>query len=145
MKGWHLGAAALAVIGVALFVGVPYGRAIKFQFACDEAVQKLTRFPTTADEILALGPAIKAQAPEFKVDPAKLDVKVGLRSVDGGGAKVYFARVEVRHDGRYHAHERQIDAGKVNFLLLEGIKDGGGYLISGNQTFVDAPPPDDDE
>ncbi|MCA8920436.1 MAG: hypothetical protein KDD82_01430 [Planctomycetes bacterium] len=144
MKGWHLGLAALAVIGLAAFVGVPYGRAIKYQFACEETVHKVGRFPT-AEQVLALKPALEAQAQPHGVDPKQVQVQVGLRSLDGGGARLYYVRAEVRHGGRYHSHEQLIDSGKVTRDFLDALREGGGILISGGgATFADAPPAEGD-
>ncbi|MEZ6184363.1 MAG: hypothetical protein R3F62_05035 [Planctomycetota bacterium] len=145
MKGWQLGVLVLAAVGVALWFGVPYGRALKYQQACDKAVHALGRFPT-AEQVLALSDRLKAEAQPQGIDPATVQVQLGLRSIDGGGAKIYYVRAEVRHDGRFHAHEQSVDGGKVNAAFLATLREGGAVFVSGvGTTFADAPPPDEDE
>lgn len=122
--------AGLVVVGILGALAFPYAQWGLFALAARGTVEKLGRFPE-APQILALPDAIKQDAAKYWIDPAKVQVRMGLeeRAMMGTVAFTYLL-VDVTDGKRSLSYTSGSDRGhrietSHTAEFLEALEAGG--------------------
>lgn len=117
----------LLVVGVLLW---PAARWLTFTVKAQSPVEKLGRFPE-APQILALPEQLREVARSVKLDPAKLQVKLGLEERGMMGGIVFtYVLVECSDGERTWSYRSGSELGRriettLSADLLKALKEGG--------------------
>ncbi|MCO5172044.1 MAG: hypothetical protein M9894_37575 [Planctomycetes bacterium] len=122
--------AGLAVVAVVGVIALPWARWGLFTLQARGTVEKLGRFPD-AGQILGLPDALRQDARKYGIEPARLQVKLGLeeRAVMAGIAFT-FVIVEVTDGARTFSYSagsergRRIETARTA-EFLEALREGG--------------------
>jgi hypothetical protein len=120
----HIALIWLAVLAIAAAVAYPWARWGMFCMKATETVQKLDRF-ATADQVLALPAALRADAQHYHLDPAALKIELVLEERDMMGALTFWFVVAKISDGsRTFKAEDRIET-SIDDDFAGRLRDGG--------------------
>jgi len=83
-------------VGGALWAGLPFARAMRYRFMCQEAIERVAARPAPTN-VFALADELRQLAPKAGVDPGLVQITISFRRVGFEEAPVYFLRARIQH------------------------------------------------
>lgn len=96
-------------VGGALWAGIPFARAMRYRFMCEEVLERVAARPAPAN-VFALADELRQLAPKAGIDPGLVQITISLRRVGFEEAPTYYLRAQIQH-------------GKFDDLLVAKVDD----------------------